>query len=82
MDLNTFEYLCKTENKARLYFKKYCWENSHVFFSQRVEATKSIEFLIKGIVVRPVDISFMTLPADGLIRLKYRQKMALDHKTL
>lgn len=31
MDLNTFESLCKTENKARLYFKKFCWKNSHVF---------------------------------------------------
>jgi transposase len=31
MDLNTFESLCKTENKARLYFKKYCWKNSHIF---------------------------------------------------
>ena len=31
MDLNTFESLCKTENKARLYFKKNCWQNRHVF---------------------------------------------------
>ena len=31
MDLNTFESLCKTENKARLYFKKKCWQNRHVF---------------------------------------------------
>ena len=31
MDLNTFEYLCKTENRARLYFKKNCWQNRHVF---------------------------------------------------
>lgn len=31
MDLNTFEILGKTENKARLYFKKYCWKNRHVF---------------------------------------------------
>ena len=31
MDLNTFETICKTENKARLYLKKNCWENSHVF---------------------------------------------------
>lgn len=31
MDLNTFESLCKSENKARLYFKKYCWQNRHVF---------------------------------------------------
>lgn len=31
MDINTFETLCKTENKARLYFKKNCWKNRHVF---------------------------------------------------
>ena len=31
MDLNTFESLCKTENRVRLYFKKYCWKNRHVF---------------------------------------------------
>ena len=31
MNLNTFESLCKTENKARLYFKKYCWKKRHVF---------------------------------------------------
>ncbi len=31
MDLKTFEYLCKTENKARLFFKKNCWKNRHVF---------------------------------------------------
>jgi len=27
MDLNTFEFIGKTENKARLYFKKYYWKN-------------------------------------------------------
>jgi transposase len=31
MDLNTFEYLCKTENRARLYFKKKCWKKRNVF---------------------------------------------------
>jgi transposase len=31
MDLNTFEYLCKTENRARLYLRKNCWKNRHVF---------------------------------------------------
>jgi transposase len=31
MDLNTFETLGKTENKARLYFRKNCWQNRHVF---------------------------------------------------
>jgi hypothetical protein len=36
-----------------------------MFFAQRVKAIKSIEFLIKSTVVSAVDISFMTLPADG-----------------
>jgi len=31
MDIKTFESLCKTENKARLYFKKYCWKKRNVF---------------------------------------------------
>ena len=31
MDVNTFEIVGKTENKARLFFKKYCWRNSLVF---------------------------------------------------
>lgn len=31
MDITTFEQLCKTENKARLFFKKNCWKNSYVF---------------------------------------------------
>ncbi len=31
MDLNTFETLVKTENKARLFFRKNCWKNRHVF---------------------------------------------------
>lgn len=31
MDVNAFEIVGKTENKARLFFKKYCWKNSLVF---------------------------------------------------
>lgn len=31
MDVNIFEIVGKTENRARLYFKKYCWKNSRVF---------------------------------------------------
>lgn len=31
MDIKTFESLCKTENKARLYFKKHCWKKRNVF---------------------------------------------------
>jgi hypothetical protein len=80
MDLNSFESLCKTENKARLYFKKFCWQKQRIkhdftlrnsagknamFFAQRVEAIKSIEFSIKSTVVSAVDINFMTLPTDG-----------------
>ena len=45
-----------------------------MFFAQRVEAIKSTEFLIKSTAVSAVDISFMTLPADGLTGLKYRIK--------
>lgn len=33
MNLSTFEFIGKTENRARLYFKKYCWKKSHVFCS-------------------------------------------------
>ena len=36
-----------------------------MFFAQRVEAIKSIEFMIKSTAVSAVDISFMTLPAGG-----------------
>jgi len=45
-----------------------------MFFAQRVEAIKYIGFMIKSTAVSAVDISFMTLPADGLIRSKYRIK--------
>jgi transposase len=31
MDLETFEFIGKTENKARLFYRKYCWKKSHVF---------------------------------------------------
>jgi transposase len=31
MDVKTFEKLIKTENSARLYFRKYCYKNRHVF---------------------------------------------------
>lgn len=31
MDIKTFESLCKTENKARLFFKKKCWKKRNVF---------------------------------------------------
>lgn len=34
MDLETFEFIGKTENKARLFLKKYCWKKSHVFCSR------------------------------------------------
>ena len=34
MDLETFEFIGKTENKARLYFRKFCWKNSHIFCSR------------------------------------------------
>mgnify|MGYP001612639849 CR=1 FL=1 len=45
-----------------------------MFFAQHVEAIKSIEFMIKSTDVSAVDISFMTLAADGLTGLKYRIK--------
>lgn len=31
MDLETFEFIGKTEHKARLYFRKFCWKKGHVF---------------------------------------------------
>jgi len=31
MDVKAFEKLLKTENRARLYFRKKCWKNGHVF---------------------------------------------------
>lgn len=30
-NLETFEFIGRTENRARLFLKKYCWKNSHVF---------------------------------------------------
>ena len=43
-----------------------------MFFAQGAGAIKPMEFLIKDIGANAVVISFMTLPADGLIDLKYR----------
>ena len=71
MDLNTFEFIGKTENKARLYFKRYCWKNSHVF-AQGAGAIKSTEYGVKDTGANGAAISSMTLPADGLIGLRYR----------
>lgn len=31
MNIETFEFISKTENKARLYFRKYCWQKDRVF---------------------------------------------------
>ena len=31
MELDVFELLDKTESQARLFFKKFCWKNRHVF---------------------------------------------------
>lgn len=31
MDLNALQVIVKTENKARLYLRKFCWKNGHVF---------------------------------------------------
>jgi hypothetical protein len=45
-----------------------------MFFAQDVRAIKSIEFRAKDIAVNAVNISFMTLPVDGLISLTYRIK--------
>lgn len=45
-----------------------------MFFAQGVEVIKFTEFLIKDIAVNGANISFMTLPADGLISLTYRIK--------
>lgn len=33
MDVNAFEVLVKSENKARLYLRKFCWKKGHVFCS-------------------------------------------------
>jgi transposase len=33
MMLETFEFIGKTENRARLYFRKKCWKKGHVFCS-------------------------------------------------
>jgi hypothetical protein len=75
MDLNTFESLCKTENKARLYFKKFCSAGkTAMFFAQRAGAIKSTELRVKSTDVSAADTSFMTLPADGLTSLIYRLK--------
>jgi transposase len=34
MDLNAFELIVKTENRAGLYFRRLCWQNRHVFCTQ------------------------------------------------
>ena len=39
MKLGTFEVLVKSENKARLYFRKACWKNGHVFCTRCNERT-------------------------------------------
>lgn len=31
--LETFEFIGRTENRARLYLRKFCWKNGHVFCS-------------------------------------------------
>jgi transposase len=31
MNINAFEVIVKSENKARLYLRKFCWQNRHVF---------------------------------------------------
>jgi transposase len=31
MDIETFEFIGKTENKARLHFRKFCWQKNRVF---------------------------------------------------
>jgi transposase-like protein len=33
MDLNAFEVIIKSENKANLYLRKFCWKKGHVFCS-------------------------------------------------
>jgi hypothetical protein len=71
MALNTFEFIGKTENKTRLYFKKYCWENSHVFCT-RCRSYKVYRIRGKRYGANGAAISSMTLPADGLIGLRYR----------
>lgn len=68
MGINTVESLSKTENKAQLYCKKNCWKIA-IFFAQRAGAPKFTVYGIKDTSVNGVVISFMTLPADGLISL-------------
>ena len=29
--LETFEFIGKTENRAKLFLRKFCWKNGHVF---------------------------------------------------
>ena len=31
MDIEGLEFITKTENKARLFFKKFCWKKGHIF---------------------------------------------------
>jgi len=34
MDLNAFELIVKTENRSRLYLRRFCWQKRHVFCTQ------------------------------------------------
>ncbi len=31
MDIESLEFITRTENKARLFFKKFCWKKGHIF---------------------------------------------------
>jgi hypothetical protein len=48
MKLEVFEFIAKSENRARLFLRKYVRKNGRVFCT-RCYSWKSIEFLVKGI---------------------------------
>jgi hypothetical protein len=64
MNVKTFEKLIKTENSARLYFRKKCYKKTRIFYT-RCMSTKSIESQAKNTVVSNVNIRSMILLTDG-----------------
>ena len=69
VDIQLFEFITKTENKTRLFFKKFCWKNRHVFCARCRSG-----LLGKDTVVDIADILFMILLIDRLINLEYLTK--------
>lgn len=73
MKLETFEFVGKTENRARLFFKKTCWKNGLVFCT-RCRSRKIYRIINKRYRCKPCGYTFHDFTGRWINRLRISYK--------